>query len=205
MARFSLRAKGPLEALLRTAGFMLVVGLTVLAFWKNSERNMERLNARFGLSDETKSLSPDQREHVQAFIAALRKNYGIEARVLITRQPPALPEPDGKTLYVGLCPEEKLAVVRLPPLVARAIGEDFARTLVAEHFPFHFAPGRSWQKGLLLALDLMESRLAALGAEPDAPKAATGPTPDQAADQAPGQATVTNTSPATAGTDKDAQ
>ena len=195
MARFSLRAKGPMEALLRTAGFMLVVGLTVLAFWKNSERNMERLNARFGLSDETKSLSPDQRDHVQAFITAMRKNYGIEARVLITRQSPALPEPDGKTLYVGLCPEERLAVVRLPPLVARAIGEDFARTLVAEYFPFHFAPGRSWQKGLLLALDLLESRLAALGAEPSTTKRTTDPAP----------ATATNASPATAGTDKDAQ
>jgi len=186
MALFSLRAKGPLEALLRLAALILVVGLTVLAFWKNSERNLERLNARFGLSDETSSLSPDDREHVQAFIAALRKDYGIEARVLITSQPPAPPEPDGKTLYVGLCPDEKIAVVQLPPLVARALGADFARTLVAEHFPFHFAPGKSWQKGLLLALDLMGSRLAALGAGPDA-------------------ATTPNTTPAATGTDKDAQ
>jgi len=94
----------------------------VLAFWKNSERNLERLSGRFGLSDETKSLSPNDREHVQAFIAAMRKNYGIEARVLITREPSTPPEADGKTLYVGLCPDEKLAVVQLPPLVARALG-----------------------------------------------------------------------------------
>jgi len=185
MALFSLRAKGPLEALLRLLGLLLVVGLAVLAFWKNSERNMERLNARFGLSDETKSLSPDQREHVQRFIAALRRSYGIEARVQITRQPPTLPEPDGKTLTIALCPDEKLAVAQLPPLMAKALGADFARMLMEEHFPFHFAPGKDWQKGLLLALDLMESRLASLGAEPDAPRAAT------------------NTSPATAGNDKD--
>lgn len=184
MALFSLRAKGPLEALLRLTGILLVVGLAVLGFWKNSERNIERLNARFGLSDETKSLTPDQREHVQAFIAALRKNYGIEARVQITRQPPALPEPDGKTLTIALCPDEKLAAAQLPPLMATALGPDFARMLAEEHFPFHYAPGKSWQKGLLLALDLMESRLASLGTEPDA-------------------ATATNTSPATAGNDKD--
>jgi len=186
MALFSLRAKGPLEALLRLAALMLVIGLTVLAFWKNSERNLERLSGRFGLSDETKSLSPNDREHVQAFIAAMRKNYGIEARVLITREPSTPPEADGKTLYVGLCPDEKLAVVQLPPLVARALGADFARTLVTEHFPFHFAPGKSWQRGLILALDLMESRLAALGAEP-------------------GATTTPNTTPAATGTDKDTQ
>lgn len=169
MARFSLHAKGPLEALLRFAGLMLVVGLVVLGFWKNSERNLERLNARFGLSDETKSLSPDEREHVQAFIAALRKDYGIEARVQVARSRPAPPEPDGKTLYVGLCPDEKVAVVQLPPLMARALGADFARMLVDEHFPFHFAPGKSWQKGLLLALDLMQSRLATLGSAQETP------------------------------------
>jgi len=64
-------------------------------------------------------------------------------------------------------------VALLPPLVARALGPDFARRLAEEHFPFHFGPGRSWQKGLVLALDLIESRLAALGAEPAAAGGAT--------------------------------
>ncbi|MDP2848581.1 MAG: hypothetical protein Q8O35_10375 [Humidesulfovibrio sp.] len=173
MARFTLHAKGPLEALLRLAGLMLVMGLVVFAFWKNSERNMERLNARFGLSDETKSLSPDERDHVQAFIASLRKEYGIEARVQVTRTRPQSPEADGKTLYVGLCPDEKSAVVQLPPLMARALGADFSRMLVDEHFPFHFAAGKSWQKGLLLALDLMQSRLATLSAAQETPAPGT--------------------------------
>jgi hypothetical protein len=175
MARFALRANGPLEALLRLAGLMLVMGLVVLGFWKNSERNLERLNARFGLSDELRALSADDRAHVEAFITALRKDYGIEARVQVTRERPAPPEADGKTLYLGLCPAQKLAVVQLPPLVAQALGADFAQTLVDEHFPFHFAPGKSWQKGLLLALDLMHSRLAALGAaHTQEPPARTG-------------------------------
>jgi hypothetical protein len=187
MALFSLRAKGPLEALLRVVGLLLVVGLAVLGFWKNSERNMERLNARFGLSDEIHGLSADERDHVQAFIAALRKNYGIEARVRITRERPTLPEPDGKTLSIALCPDEKFAVVQLPALMARALGADFARMLVEEHFPFHFAPGKSWPKGLLLALDLMESRLASLGADQDTPPRTPAQTP----------------TPAPAGADKD--
>lgn len=177
MALFSLRAKGPLEALLRLAGLMLVMSLVVLGFWKNGERNMERLNARLGLSDETKSLSDEERAHVLAFIANIRKNFGIDARVQVARQALEPPQADGKTLYVGLCPSERLAVVQLPPLMAGALGQDFARTLVDEHFPFHYAPGRRWQKGLLLALDLMESRLAGLGVENTNPAPAAAPTP----------------------------
>ncbi len=178
MALFSLRAKGPLETLLRLAGLTLVMSLVVLGFWKNSERNVERLNARVGLSDETKSLSDDERAHVLAFIAKLHKGYGIDVRVQVARETLTPPQADGKTLYLGLCPSERLAVVQLPPLMAGALGQDFARTLVDEHFPFHYAPGRRWQKGLLLALDLTESRLAGLGEEnkPPAPASASMPT-----------------------------
>lgn len=173
MSLFTLHAQSPLEALLRFAGLLAVVGLMVLGFWKNSERNMERINeraserasARLGLSDEVRGLSASEREHVLASITALRKNYGVEARVQISLASPRPPEPDGKTLYLGLGLRDKTAVVQLPPLMARALGPNFARNLEREHFPFHFAPGKSWQKGLLAALDLIESRLAALGAE----------------------------------------
>ncbi|GAB6124444.1 hypothetical protein [Humidesulfovibrio idahonensis] len=178
MSLFSLRAKGPLEGLLRFAGLLVVVGLMVLGFWKNSERNMERINerasARAGLSDEVKGLSDAERAHVAAFITTLRQTYGVEARVQVAKASPTPPEPDGKTLYLGLGLEDKTAVVQLPPLMARSLGPDFARSLEREHFPFHFGPGKSWQKGLLAALDLIESRLAALGAEQNAGRQSEG-------------------------------
>lgn len=187
MSLFSLHAKGPLEALLRFAGLLVVVGLTVLGFWKNSERNMERINerasARAGLSDEVKGLSEAERTHVAAFITTLRQTYGVEARVQVAKASPTPPEPDGKTLYVGLGLEDKTAVVQLPPLMARSLGPGFARSLEREHFPFHFGPGKSWQKGLLAALDLIESRLATLGAEQN-----SGRQSDEAAGQAVKQA-----------------
>ncbi len=164
MAIFSVRSSGPLEHLLRLAGLLLLLGLVLLAFWKNSARNMERINARFGLSDETGTLSKAEQEHVQAFITALRASYGIEARVQVRQGEVDPPKPDGKTLFVGLGLRGKTAVVLLPPLVERALGPDFARQLKAEHFPFHFGPGKSWPKGLILALDLVEARLAALNA-----------------------------------------
>lgn len=163
MTIFSVRSSSLLEHLLRLAGLLVLFGLVALGFWKNSERNMERINARFGLSDETKALSRDEEQHVQAFITALRAGYGIEARVQVRRDALDPPQPDGKTLFVGLSLEEKSALVQLPPLVQRALGPDFARRLETEHFPFHFGPGRRWQQGLVLALDLVQARLAGLG------------------------------------------
>ncbi len=164
MARFAVRAKGPLEALLRLIGLALVMGLAVYGFWKNSERTLERITAGAALADETASLSEDQRAHVRAFTTAMRQRYGVETRLQVTDGPLAPPEQDGKTLYIGLAPARGEALVRLPPLMAGALGQDFSRQLSEEHFPFHFAPGRDWRKGLLLALDLLESRLSALHA-----------------------------------------
>lgn len=166
MSLLSVRAKGPLELMLRLTGLLLLVGAVFFGFWKNSERHLERLNAAGSLADEVQGLSASEREHVQRFSRSLRSRYGLEARVQIARTRPVPPPADGKTLYLGLGLEDRTAVVQLPPLLAGALGADFARRLETEHFPFHFAPGRSWQKGLLAALDLVESRLAALGATP---------------------------------------
>jgi hypothetical protein len=175
MTIFSVRSGSILEHLLRLAGLMALLGLMVLGFWKNSERNVERINARFGLSDETKTLSKAQQEQVQAFIAAMRKTYGIEARVQVRQGAPSPPEQDGKTLFLGLSLDDKSAVVVLPPLMERALGADFATRLGTEHFPFHFGPEKSWQNGLLSALDLIQARLAALNA-PIEPRASTNAT-----------------------------
>jgi hypothetical protein len=168
MALFSVRADTPWEFLLRFVALLLVVGGVILAFWKHSERRMEDINARLGLSDETRTLTKDERAHVQDFITAMRRDYGLEARVQVAQGVLSPPAADGKTLYLGLSLESKTAVVQLPPLVARALGPDFARELETEHFPFHFGPGRDWHQGLLLALDLIQNRLAAINAEPAA-------------------------------------
>lgn len=172
MGLLSVRSGGIREHLLRLVGVLLVFSLTIWGFWANSQRQAERLNARMGLGDAARQLSEAERDQVQAFITDLRNRYGIEARVQIAEgdpQPPDTGKAAAKTLFVGISPAQKTAVVILPPLVERALGPEFARQLVDEHFPFHFAPGRKWQKGLLLALDLIQARLAALGATTETP------------------------------------
>lgn len=158
-------ANKPVEALLRFAGLLLVFALTIWGFWLNGQRQAERLNARHGLGDAAGLLSEEERGQVGSFIADMRSRYGIEARIVISQGEPVAPDPGQaapKTLFLGLSPALGKAVAVLPPLARSALGPDFARQLTEEHFPFHFQPGRRWQKGLILALDLIRSRLAAL-------------------------------------------
>lgn len=174
MALFSVHAKGPLEALLRLVGVLAIMGLAALGFWKNGERNAERVallaEEKTGLTDPAHALDKDSREHVLAFIAALRRDYGLAARVRVAQTLGPAPELDAKTLCIELGVEEKKARVALPPLMAGALGPSFARSLEQEHFPFHFAPGRDWKKGLLAALDLIQTRLATLGEKQNPPE-----------------------------------
>lgn len=173
MGLLSVRAKGPLEHLLRLLGVLLVVSLTLWGFWANSQRQAERLNARLGLGDTLRQLSESERDQVQAFITDLRTRYGIETRVQIAEDEISPPDQDGpaagKTLFLGISPARRTALVILPPLVLRALGPDFARQLEQEHFPFHFGPGKRWQQGLLLALDLVQTRLAGIGSTTETP------------------------------------
>lgn len=165
MGLLTLRAQGPLEALLRFLGLILVFALTIWGFWLNGQRQAERLSASHGLGDAAGLLSETERGQVRSFITELRARYGIEARIVVSQGEPAAPDPGEaapKTLFLGLSPALGKAVAVLPPLARSALGPDFARQLTEEHFPFHFQPGRRWQKGLILALDLIRSRLAAL-------------------------------------------
>jgi hypothetical protein len=138
MARFAVRAKGPLEALLRLIGLALVMGLAVYGFWKNSERPLERINAGAALADETASLSEDQRAHVRAspgHAPTLRRGAARAG----DGRPPCAPEQDARRCTSGLRPPEASAGA-LPPLMAGARVR-LQPPAFEEHFPFHFALG----------------------------------------------------------------
>lgn len=174
-------SKNPLEALLRFLGLILVFALTIWGFWLNGQRQAERLQARHGLGDEAALLSEEERGQVQAFIVDMRSRYGIEARIVVSKGEPVPPDSGQaapKTLFLGLSPELRKTVVVLPTLAQSVLGHDFARQLVDEHMPLYFQSGRRWQKGLILALDLIRSRLAALDdARSDNASAQTAPQP----------------------------
>ena len=190
MGLFTVHGRSPGENALRFLGVVLISALVGLAFWKNSERNMARLHqlnaAQSTLVDEGAQLDSGERARVLALCDGLRATYGLELRIVIAPdltekglpQPPQPGSKDtatakdspgdsaknaAKTVYLGLSPQARRAVVVLPPLVRQALGPEFARSLAEEHFPLHFAQG-DWKRGLVLALELLNSRLAALNA-----------------------------------------
>lgn len=190
MALFSVRGESPLETALRLAAMLLVVAGVALAFWKNGERNMERLSAQAALSGPAGTFSEDERRQIEAHRESLKRRWGLELRVRVADAAPG--DAEGGPAETGakggaealflLEPARGRARVQLPELAARALGPDFARGLESEHFPMYFAPGRRWQQGLLLALDLLEARLAAPQAQPSQPSQQSPP-PDGAKDK----------------------
>jgi hypothetical protein len=182
MALFSIRAHSALEHAARAVGVLLVFALASWGFWINSQRQADRLNARFGISDTEHRLSESDRAQIQDAITTLRTKYGLELRVSITLLEPVLPPMDEptKTLFIGLSPATGKALVVFPPLVEKALGPDLAPQLMNELLPFHMGPGKHWQKGLQLALEQIQSSLA----QPSTPAAAPA-TPVTAAQPAP--------------------
>lgn len=173
MSIFSVRSGSPLEHALRALGVLLVFLLVSWAFWINSQRQADRLNARFGISDTEHRLDELARAQIQEAITTLRATYGLELRVSISRLAPVLPHLDepAKTIFIGISPETGKALVVLPPLVEKALGPELAPQLMNELLPFHMAPGKQWQQGLQLALERIQSSLA----QPKTPAAEPAP------------------------------
>ncbi|MBN2139492.1 MAG: hypothetical protein JW718_00680 [Desulfovibrionaceae bacterium] len=163
------KGKTALERVVRILALVLIALVVCWAFWKNNERVMERLNANKAVYDQTDSLGPEDLEFVRGFVDGLEREFGIAARIQVRTGRVEVPELDPKTLYIGLWPDSRQAVVVFPVLMRRSLGEDLARTLQDRHFPRYFDDG-DWPRGLRVALAIIWSRLAEMvesGRSPD--------------------------------------
>lgn len=150
-------ASGSLVRLLGLALIFLVVGW---AFWQNNERAIERIKARQAITDATGALAEEDLEFARAVAAMLDERYGLTLRLQVVDDVLRIPEPDPRTLYLGLNPRTRLVVVEFPPLVAKALGQEFLRTLRESHFEQYW-DGSGWPDGLRSALTLIVERLEA--------------------------------------------
>lgn len=152
------RSRGPLikaesggELFLRSMLLIAVIALVGVAFWYQIGSNLRAINSRGSVWDEAGVLSQDQRSALRDFAAALREKHGLKLRLHVRSNPVELPAIDSTTVFIGINPKTRQVLVEFPPLLRKALGEEYMYRLQNEHFTPYFERGE-WQKGLADAL-----------------------------------------------------
>ena len=125
---------------------MVVLG-TVWAYSWHFENMANRLKSQEAIYDETGRLPPERLGLLRDAGNAMREAYGITLRVQVRTGPVQPPEPDPKTLFIGLDTASGKAVVQLPPLLVRALPAGLAQSLANDYFQPYFAAD-AWPEGL---------------------------------------------------------
>lgn len=161
----SRRDAPPWEGLLRGLGVIFVFMGVVWLFWKHNARTLEmieleRAQTQQVIVDATRTLTEEQVKAIRDLAGALKSAYGLELTVRIDDQPIVVPGPDQHTVFMGLYPAGRQAVIVLPPLAERAVGQRLADHLRSRHFERYWQSG-DWPRGLGEALALLWDRLSA--------------------------------------------
>lgn len=149
----------PWEGLLRGLGVIFVFMGVIWLFWKHNARTLEMLESQRSVStqivlDKTETLTEEQKVAIRDLSRALRAEFGLGLQVVVDVVPIVPPEPGASSIFIGMYPEGKQAVVFLPPLVERAVGHGLANHLRREHFKPYWQSG-DWPRGLGEALGLI--------------------------------------------------
>ncbi|HDQ41815.1 MAG TPA: hypothetical protein ENN39_12430 [Desulfonatronum sp.] len=149
----------PWEGLLRSLGVIFVFMGVIWLFWRHYDRTLEMMDAhRIGpkhvLLDKTNTLTDKQKKAVRDLSRALKSSFGLELQVIVDVEPLDPPQQDMATIFIGVYPDGRQAVVILPPLVERAVGRELASHLSKEHFSPYWQSG-DWPGGLGKALGLI--------------------------------------------------
>ncbi len=146
------------ESFLRLMLLVLVfVGVGYL-FTKHFDHTIEVIESRQSVWDETSTLTKEQKKVFKNFADLLKDEFGLECKFHATPGPVRVPALDSKTLFFGLDTKNKQVVIEFPPLVQKALGQEFIAYLKNEHFPPYFEAG-NWPKGLAEGLKMVWDRL----------------------------------------------
>ncbi|MDL2210682.1 hypothetical protein LJC26_07765 [Desulfovibrio sp. OttesenSCG-928-O18] len=136
---------------------VVIVALACWAFWNNNQRRLETIAMQGLFVDETQSLSETHKAEVLRYLKSFKKDFGIPLEVHILRRPPAISANDVSRIYLDLVPARGRAYLHLPPLVRRAVGEEFIRDFEMS-FSRDFAAG-DWRPGLVSAILALRAKL----------------------------------------------
>lgn len=152
------RAKAGARRPFRPFFLVIIVLVACWGFWNNAERRMDLIVGQSLFSDETQTVSAEQRDELVALLKAFKKDFGVSLEVHIRKKPPALNAGDTATMYFDIVPSQGRAYMTLPPLVRHAVGPEFIRDMELS-FAQDFAAG-DWRISLIPAVLALRNKLA---------------------------------------------
>lgn len=108
-----------------------IFGLVALGFQWNFDRHMQRLNAAY-VQDSGALLSRGERARLEILRGTVRDMLGMDLVLRLEGGPGAVQVPNfpASTLFVGVNPQTRGAVIVVPPLAKKVMGE--GQRLLAE-------------------------------------------------------------------------
>lgn len=146
-------------SLIRSLLLVLVFGACAWGFWVNSHRQIERLNARGTVWDETGGTSEESREAMRSIARMFQERYGLNVRIVIREAAP-LDEaaPDDKTILIAAVPGSGEVDILVPPLVRRGLPPTFFDDLKKEILAPSLTKG-TYEVGIIHALNKLWTAL----------------------------------------------
>ncbi|MCG8533326.1 MAG: TPM domain-containing protein [Desulfovibrionales bacterium] len=147
-----IRANSSGEFFLRAMLLIAVFAVVAVAFWYQTENSFKEIRARGTVYDQTETLTAPQKSALREYAAALREKHGLKLRVQVRNTPVELPASlDSNTVFIGINPYTKQVLVEFPPLLRKALGEEYMYSLQNTYFTPYFEKNQ-WQAGLASAL-----------------------------------------------------
>lgn len=156
----AIKADSPVEMLVRIIMLIAVFGGVVAAFWYQTGQTMQQLQARGAVWDEAQLLTEDQREALRDVNSRFREDFGIKLKIHIRSGVVELPDNlDGRTLFIGINPKTQQVMLEFPPLMRKAMGDQYMYDLQNNHFTPYWKDD-NWRRGLIDLLQRVWNDLA---------------------------------------------
>lgn len=141
-------------------GFSLIIILAgvIYLFWQHYDRSLDIIQSRHAIQDQTDSLDKRERQAILQLAEELQDKYGLQLQVRIAEERLPAPPHDPQTIFIGLVPSKKQAVVELPVLLEKALDKSYTNNLKYRHFKRFWAENQ-WKQGLSMALGTLKEQL----------------------------------------------
>lgn len=142
----------------RPVFLVLVIAAVCWGFWGNNERRVDALVGQKLFTDETRTVPAEQKDELLLHLKAFKKDFGIPLEVHVRNTPPALNANDASRMFIDIVPSQGRTYLYLPPLVRRAVGQEFIQDM-ERSFAQDFAAG-DWRISLVPSVLALRNKLA---------------------------------------------